>query len=197
MKNLRGYLKYLNYGFAAVILGLLVFSAIDYAKGTPPFFVVSDNPSSMSPTIDYGDAVMVYKTSFDSLDVGDIIVFKDPRGIPVTVVHRVVEIDTNGSVRCLLTKGDNDLTNPTVDPWEVTEEDYISKVVAIIPAAGYISPSLWGFSGLLVVLVITAVVLAVLLFGPKKAKAQDEAKAQDAEEPQAEKPQEPDQEGGC
>ncbi|MDH3365501.1 MAG: signal peptidase I [Thermoplasmata archaeon] len=191
MKNLRGYLKYLNYGFAAVILSLLIFSAIDYAKGTPPFFVVSDNPSSMSPTIDYGDAVMVYKVSFDSLDVGDIIVFKDPRGIPLTVIHRVVEVDTEGSHRYLLTKGDNDLTNPTIDPWEVTEEDYISKVILMIPAAGYISPSLWGTGGLLVVLAITAVVLVVFLFGPMKDKASD------SEEPQAEKPQEPVQEGGC
>ncbi|UCE81057.1 MAG: signal peptidase I [Methanobacteriota archaeon] len=191
MKDLRGYLKYLNYGFAAVILSLLIFSAIDYAKGTPPFFVVSDNPSSMSPTIDYGDAVMVYKVSFDSLDVGDIIVFKDPRGIPLTVIHRVVEVDTEGSHRYLLTKGDNDLTNPTIDPWEVTEEDYISKAILIIPAAGYISPSLWGTGGLLVVLAITIVVLVIFLFGPRKDKASD------SEEPQAEKPQEPVQEGGC
>lgn len=190
MKNLRGCKKYLNYGIAVVILGLIIFSVIDYAKGTPPFFVVSDNPSSMSPTIDYGDAVMVYKSSFDSLDVGDIIVFEDPRGVPLTIVHRVVAVESNESIRYLLTKGDNDVTNPTVDPWQVTEDDYISKVVVIVPAAGFISPSLWGSGMLLLVLAITAVVLVVFLFGPKK----DQAK--DAENPQAETPQEPDQ-GGC
>lgn len=190
MKNLRGCLKYLNYGFVAVILGLLIFSVVDYAKGTPPFFVVSDSPSSMSPTMDYGDTVMVYKVSFDSLDVGDIIVFKDPRGNSQTVIHRIVAVDINGSARCLITKGDNDLTNPTIDPWQVTEEDYLSKVVAIIPAAGYISPALWSSGGMLLVFAIVVVVLVFLIFGPKK----DEAK--DSEAPQTETPQENDQ-GGC
>jgi len=190
MKGMKGYLKYLNYGFAVVILSLLVFSAVDYAKGTPPFFVVSDNPSSMSPTIDYGDAVMVYKVPFDNLDVGDIIAFKDPRGVPLTVIHRVVEVEVNDSTRYLLTKGDNDLTNPTIDPWQVTEEDYISKVVAIIPEAGHVSPSLWGSSAVFAVLGIIVVVLVILLFGPKKGQAKD------ADAPQAEEPKEPDQ-GGC
>ncbi len=191
MKNMRSYLKYLNYGFAVVILGLLIFSAFSYAKGTPPFFVVSDNPSSMSPTIDYADAVVVYKASFDSLEVGDIIVFKDPRGVPTTVIHRVVAVNTSGSATFLLTKGDNDLTNPTIDPWQVTEEDYISKVVATIPSAGYISPSLWGSGWVLVAMGITALALVVLLFGPKKEPTES------TEATQAEKRQEIDQEGGC
>jgi signal peptidase I len=191
MKNMRSYLKYLNYGFAVVILGLLVFSAVSYARGTPPFFVISDNPSSMSPTIDYADAVMVYKTSFDSIEVGDIIVFKDPRGVPTTVVHRVVAVNTSGSATFLLTKGDNNLTNPTIDPWQVTEEDYISKVVATIPSAGYISPSLWGSGWVLVALGVTALALVFLLFGSKKNPIEG------TETTQAEKPQETDQEGGC
>jgi len=191
MKNMRSCLKYLNYGFAVVILGLLVFSAVSYARGTPPFFVVSDNPSSMSPTIDYADAVVVYKTSFDSIEVGDIIVFKDPRGVPTTVIHRVVAINTSGSATFLLTKGDNDLTNPTIDPWQVSEEDYISRVVATIPSVGYISPSLWGSGWVLVALGITALALVVLLFGPKRNQIEG------TETTQAEKPQETDQEGGC
>jgi len=195
MKNLRGYKKYLNYGFVAVILGLLVFSAVDYAKGTPPFFVVSDNPSSMSPTIDYGDAVMVYKVSFDSLEVGDIIVFDDPRGVPITIIHRVVAVESNESVRYLLTKGDNEVTNPAVDPWQVTEEDYISKVMTIIPAAGYISPSLWGSGVVFLVLAIAAIVLVYLIFGPKKDAVKDPETA--TQSPlQPEKPQDPDQ-GVC
>ena len=180
MRNLKSYLKYLSYAFTAFILGLLVFSAIDYAQGTQPFFVVSDNPSSMSPTIDYGDAVMVYKVSFNSLHAGDIIVFKDPRGGDQTIVHRIAAIEGNGSSRCLLTKGDNDLTNPTIDPWKVTDQYYISKVVVVVPVVGYISPSLWGTTGMLVVAAIVGIALFLLLFAPSKNEAEGNKVPQEA-----------------
>lgn len=177
--KLRSCLKYLSYAFTALLLGLLAFSAIDYSQGTQPFFVVSDNPSSMSPTIDYGDAVMVYKVSFNSLHAGDIIVFKDPRGSDQTIVHRIASVEVNGSSRCLLTKGDNDATNPTIDPWKVTSHFYISKVVVIVPAVGYISPSLWGTTGIIVVAAIVGGALLLLLFAPLKSEAKTEKPTQE------------------
>jgi len=64
-----------------------------FAPGGQPFYVVSLNPSSMSPTVNYGDVGIVYHaSSFTSLEAGDIVVFKDPRGNPRTTIHRIVVI---------------------------------------------------------------------------------------------------------
>ncbi len=116
----------------------------------------------MSPTINYGDLAITYKTPFQNLKVGEIIVFQDPRGNPSTYVHRIVAIVTcQGGARCLETKGDNSATNPTKDPWNVTQNYYESQVILIVPYAGYLSPSLWGLSGPAAALPIVFVVLLV------------------------------------
>ncbi|MEM3670462.1 MAG: signal peptidase I, partial [Thermoprotei archaeon] len=142
---------------------LLLFSAVDFAMGVPPFYVVSDNPSSMSPTINYGWIVVIYRVPFQQLHAGDIIVFNDPRGNSGVIIHRIVSAnDCNGQL-CFSTKGDNNRTNPTPDPWNVTQNYYIGEVIAIIPYLGYLTPALWGFRGLTALLPVTFVILLVAL----------------------------------
>jgi signal peptidase I len=176
-------LKYLGYAFTLLILGLIVFSAVDYAQGVQPFFTVSDSPSSMSPTINHGDAVMVYGVAFHSLHAGDIIVFKDPRGGSQTIVHRIVAVqdDGNGSTY-LLTKGDNTNTNPTIDPWKVTQQYYLSKVILVVPLVGYISPALWGLSGFSAILPIAFVVILLLLFSSLRIKEENKENSQEPDD---------------
>jgi signal peptidase I len=95
--------------------------------------------------------------SFYNLKVGDIIVFKAPeeeedqddrRTRTITIVHRVAEIiqtddksnnNKSSSSRIIRTKGDaNPSSIPGID-YPIREQDYIGKVVYIIPGVGLIT----------------------------------------------------------
>ncbi len=154
-----------------LILAILIFSAINLVQGVQPFYAVSDNPSSMSPAMNYGDVALVYKVSFSDLHVGDIVVFKDPRGSSQTIVHRIIAIEKDeGNSTYLVTKGDNGVTNPTSDPWKVTQKDYLSKAIVVVPMVGYISPALWGPSLPIILPIIIAAVLLAFFLYPKREK---------------------------
>jgi signal peptidase I len=146
-----------------LLIGVAVFALAEYATGTQPFYVVTDSPSSMSPTLNHGDLAVIYRAPFSSIGPGSIIAFHDPLGGPGILLHRVVSVLDCGGSACLVTKGDNNATNPTRDPWNVTASDYIGEVVLVAPYLGYLSPALWGFSGLSALLPISAIGLAVVL----------------------------------
>jgi signal peptidase I len=109
-----------------------------------PFYVVASG--SMIPNLNINDYVTVsHNVPFNSLKVGDIIVFKtygtDNSGQHITVVHRVAEIVTdpiNGQ-KVIRTKGD---ANPDSIPgadYPIFEQNYIGKVVYVIPKLGIIT----------------------------------------------------------
>jgi signal peptidase I len=156
-----------------LLIAVCVFAVAEYATGTQPFYVVLDNPSSMSPTLNYGDVAMIYKAPFSSLGPGSIIAFHDPRGNPGIIVHRVVAVMTCGGAECLVTKGDNNATNRTPDPWNVTQNDYIGQAILIIPYLGYISPALWGFNGVSALLPVSTVAIAVVLISVMQRKPEE------------------------
>jgi len=161
-----------SYAVTLFLIGVCAFAVAEYATGTQPFYVVGDYPSSMSPTLNYGDVAVIYRTPFSSLGVGSIVAFHDPRGNPGIIVHRVVAITECGGAECFVTKGDNNATNPTADPWNVTQGDYIGQAVLIVPYLGYISPALWGFNGLDALLPVSLVgIILVIAYairsGPK------------------------------
>lgn len=156
---MRKGLKYTEYAATAALVGLSLYVAANYAFGVQTIYVVSDYPSSMSPTINYGDLALTYRSSFSSLKVGDIIFFHDPRGNPGVIVHRIVSVESCGGQLCFQTKGDNQATNPTPDPWNVTSSNYLSQVMLVVPAVGYLSPALWGFHGLYVLIPFSFILL--------------------------------------
>jgi len=83
---------------------------------------------SMEPVIMKGDVMRIRKVPYQKLKVGDIVSFLFPN-LDQMVVHRVVakkEI-LNGQIKCY-TKGDFSYEN---DPWFLTEDDYVGKVVRI------------------------------------------------------------------
>ena len=144
-------------------MAFAIFAAVEFVTGTQPMLTVDDNPSSMSPTLNYGDVALIYRAPFSSLGVGSIIAFHDPRGDPIVIMHRIVALGSCGGYRCFMTKGDNNATNPTVDPWNVSSSDYVGEVVLIIPYAGYVSPALWGFNGTNILFPVSTVGLAVVV----------------------------------
>ena len=177
-------LKYAEYAAVTVLLVLSVYVGVNYALGIQTVYVISDNPSSMSPTINYGDVALTYKAPFSNLHVGDIVFLHDPRGNPGIIVHRIVSVGTCGGQPCYRTKGDNNVTNPIPDPWNLTAPFYLSQVILVIPAIGYLSPAFWGFSGLYVLLPIAfvALLLFFVAYGREFAKGESAPKSAPKEE---------------
>jgi signal peptidase len=109
-----------------------------------PFYVVASG--SMIPNLNINDFVIVsHDVPFNSLKVGDIIVFKtygtDDSGQHETIVHRVAEIvtDPSNDQRMIRTKGD---ANPDSIPgadYPIFQPLYIGKVVYVIPKLGVIT----------------------------------------------------------
>jgi signal peptidase I len=87
-------------------------------------------------------SVVSHNVPFDSLKVGDIIVFKcygtDDSGQHENIVHRIAQIVTdpfNGE-RIIRTNGDaNPNSIPGVD-YLIFQQNYIGKVVYVIPKVG-------------------------------------------------------------
>lgn len=91
--------------------------------GYKPFIVLS---GSMEPVFDLGDLVLVRETQPESLQVGDIISFREGESV---ITHRVKEIIEEEGQRKFVTKGDN---NNVEDRIAVTENKlegrYLFKV---------------------------------------------------------------------
>jgi signal peptidase I len=128
----------------AVVIAIILLS-IWFAFGmSNPFYVVASG--SMVPNLNVNDFVIVsHKVPFNSLKIGDIIVFKtygtDASGNHATIVHRVAEIviDQNNGQKIIRTKGDaNPDSIPGVD-YPIFQPLYIGKVVYVIPKLGVIT----------------------------------------------------------
>lgn len=84
--------------------------------------------ASMEPEIMTDDRVLTVITSFDKVEVGDVIVYRHTYedGSTKAIIHRVVEKYDD----YLICKGDNNDIN---DPWKVYPEDIRLKMVSITP----------------------------------------------------------------
>jgi len=129
---------------------------------------------SMTPTLDIGDLVVVRSVSYDSLQVGDVIVYRPP--IPgggcqaEDIVHRIVNITSEG----LITQGDNRASNsnPIPDePYEwppVTPECVQGTVVVTLPFLGLITKAFPPPINYILVAAIVALIFAIELCGGRK-----------------------------
>ncbi|AIC16011.1 signal peptidase I [Nitrososphaera viennensis] len=153
-------------GVAIVWLGLRL--AFDTNN---PFYVVSSR--SMVPTLEVNDVLVVRDGgSWDTLRVGDIIVFDRPDGEDRVIVHRVAEIGENSAgERVIRTKGDaNPASIPGTD-YPIREENYIGKVVYVMPGAGVITKIISPP----VNYIIIAIILVILFFSKWGRKGKGDA----------------------
>lgn len=102
--------------------------------GYKPFIVLS---GSMESSILKGDLVIVKITDPSSLEVNDIIAFRDEQDTVTT--HRIIETVTNDGVPYFVTKGDN---NDSQDQNLVAYEDVEGIYQLRIPKVGNILMSL-------------------------------------------------------
>lgn len=155
-----------------VVAGVaIVWSIVWIWFGTNPFYVVSSG--SMEPVLKQYDILVVRDgNSFDDLKVGEIIVFHRPEGGDRVIVHRVVEIlEGRDGERILRTKGD---ANPSSIPgtdYPIEKQDYIGKVVYVIPGVGFITQAIAPP----VNYIIIAIILAILFFNRMGKKSKPSA----------------------
>ena len=125
-----------------------LFLGIWFAFGVlNPFYFVASG--SMIPNLNINDFVIInHNVPFNSLKIGDIIVFNtfgsNDAGQHMIIVHRVAEIitDESNGQKVIRTKGDaNPGPIPGVD-YPIFQQNYIGKVVYLIPKVGIISNAL-------------------------------------------------------
>ena len=128
------------YKFRLGITGILIITLLPIASSAGELsnantFVVKTQ--DMEPYLNINDTIMASNsTSFNSLKVGDIIVFRAPEargedGKPKVIVHRISEIGTFLGKKVVTTKGDaNPYSVPGID-FPIFMENYIGKVVSV------------------------------------------------------------------
>ena len=89
---------------------------------------------SMEPTLHVGDLVVVQDTEPDQIEIGDVIRYYDGG---MSVIHRVVDIETERGRLYFVTRGDAN----NIDDDPVPAELLNGKVVLTIPKLGW--PSVW------------------------------------------------------
>ncbi|MFN3654637.1 MAG: signal peptidase I [Candidatus Nitrosotenuis sp.] len=139
-------------GVAAIWIGLQV------VFGTQnPFYVVSSG--SMIPVLEVYDVLVVDgKVPFEDIQIGDIIVFNRPSGHDRVIVHRVVAI-LDEEPKVIRTKGDaNPVSIPGTD-YPITDDEYIGRVVYVIPQIGYVTRILTPPINYIIIAVIIGIMI--------------------------------------
>jgi len=154
-----------------VVVGvLIIWMGLRVVFGTEnPFYVVSSG--SMVPELQVFDVLVVQGNDpFESVKVGEIIVFNRPSGQDRVIVHRVASI-TGDDPFTIRTKGD---ANPTSIPgtdFPITEEEYIGKVAYVIPQVGYVTRVLTPPINYIIIAIIISVMIGKQLIKNKKEHA--------------------------
>lgn len=165
MKLSKDAARGLTYVLIVVVMVAGAQLVIGTAIGSSPVYVVVSK--SMVPTLQIGDLVVVHSVPFDSIHVGQVIVYVEPTTFGtcegLTIVHRVVEVTSSG----LITQGDDRRTNPLPDEpyeWPPVPAQCVKGVVWLsIPYLGLISmlvPYPWNYA--LVVLILLFVFVSEL-----------------------------------
>jgi len=158
-KNLREILSYI----ILIIVAFAATEAIQIAARSilnvdTPFVVVASG--SMKPTLNVGDLLIIGGINSSNLKVGDIIIFRPPNpywnGVPW--VHRIVIIQHKDGNVIIKTKGD---ANTYPDPFWLTGENVIGKVIGRIPYIGMLSLALKNWA---IPTVIIIIILAIIIF---------------------------------
>lgn len=152
-------------GIVLVVLGMfIVYMLVFMFKGmktneTPTIFghqiyIVRSN--SMSPTFETGSLLLVKHVDTSSIQVNDIITFKE-KNDSVATTHRVVKILNDNGLQ-FVTRGD---ANNVDDPMPVSADEVVGRVVFWIPYIGYLLGFIRTKEGLLVFIIVPALIIII------------------------------------
>ncbi len=122
----KGKYYFLGYGFAIIILTILVYFVSGYFR----YYTIAIASGSMENTIFKGDVVVIDK-EYQTIDKNDILAYQYENKV---VVHRVYKMIDTGSEKFIYTKGD---ANSNFDQYKVTEDMIMGVVKVKIPLIGY------------------------------------------------------------
>jgi len=150
-------------------IGILIFwIALQVVFGTGnPFYVVSSG--SMVPALNVYDILVVQaKVPFETIQLGDIIVFNRPSGDDRVIVHRVVSVIDDDPYTIRTNGAANSGSIPGTD-FPITDQEYIGKVEHVVPQLGFIT----RIFAPPVNYVIIAIILGILVFRHFRSKKPD------------------------
>lgn len=129
--------KVLRVTLDIVLVETLLLLLVPFALGFCPSlggadYTLSISGRSMNPVLLFGDTVLI-RSDIGDIRIGDIISFKANSMI---ITHRVVKIQ-EGSTLIFQTKGD---ANNVLDPWDITADQVLGKVIRIIPTGFLLTP---------------------------------------------------------
>ena len=121
----------------------------------------------MNPSLKVNDLIIVGDgKTFNSTQVGEIIVFNKPAGEDRVIVHRISEITSENGKRIIITKGDaSPVSIPGVD-FPINSQNFIGKVKFVIPEVGilFIPP----INYILIAAIVSAVGLTIYIYERRK-----------------------------
>jgi signal peptidase I len=157
LKAISAALRFLSIALVAMALSLSLL-VIAQQVFNPFHVVISD---SMSPQIETGDAVILSDLDPGEVKVGQVIIFRDPVQREQFIIHRVVNIEEDGTVRYFTTKGDN---NPGPDETRVSPGEIVGGVAMNLPSFGFFLEFLSTARGYLSCIAIPGAVSLALVF---------------------------------
>ena len=160
----------------AVCVAVIWIGLTAYFGAQNPFYVVSSG--SMYPELAMYDIIVISgHTLFEDVKIGDIIVFDKPKDHDKVIVHRVVAV-VDDDPKTLRTKGDNNQRSIIGTDYPITEEEYIGKVVHVIPQVGFITKILQPPINYIIIAVIVGVMIIRQVYRKEKKELTDKAKAE-------------------
>ena len=128
-----------------------------YFGAQNPFYVVSSG--SMYPELAMYDIIVISgHIPFDDVKIGDIIVFDKPKDHSKVIVHRVVAV-VDDDPKTLRTQGDNNQNSIVGTDYPITKEEYIGKVVHVVPQVGFITKILQPPINYIIIAVIIGIMI--------------------------------------
>ncbi len=167
----------------ALVIGIIIsiplfaWISLQITFGTQTVFNVVAS-GGMKPALEVYDVIVTQgHVPFEDIETGDIIVFNRPSDHNRVIVHRVVSI-IDDDPKTVRTKGD---TNPASIPgtdFPITDEEYIGKVVYVLPQLGYVTQILKPPINYFIILVFFGVLFSILVIKHQEYKKNQPAKAQ-------------------
>jgi len=135
-------------GFLVLIVGALGAAVLATRLFGMSYILVAGG--SMEPTIPYGSVAITREVDAARVEVGDIIVYTDPRSGAITT-HRVVAIQDDGR---LVTRGD---ANNVDDPEPVPPDAVRARYLFAIPHLGKVADWIRSPAGYVVLILLPGV----------------------------------------
>jgi signal peptidase len=133
-RYLRGSAYWLGLAVASLALAAVLATIGARLFGYFPYTMYGGSMGSAAPV---GSVAFIQEVSAESLQVGDVIVFRPPSTGEVRkpMMHRIVSLEEVDGQRVFTTKGD---ANDSIDPWKLGLTGEGGKLVFAVPYAGYL-----------------------------------------------------------